>query len=385
MTKVRSTIRIAIAAALSFALIITAAYAPAAAPEPQPRQAQSIAQAPAIPTIAITAHAATPTPPAVTAPTDIATAQIDPLKDYVYNAKKRTPSPKVTIGGKKLKKDRDFTVKYKDNKLPGTAKLTIKGKAPNYTGEQTVTFKIIVQTPTKFKLKTTSDSISASWKKPSGKITGYKITYAANAKFTKTKKSKAIKSSKATGFDIDRPYHKRSYYVKLRAYVRIGGKDYHSPYTAVKSRKVGLTAWYKKLAPSIGASTKWIEADLSKQVVYLHKGNKIVKHYAMSSGRPGTATVRGTFRLYKKIKLHDMRGDWNPETQEWGYVTPNVKWASYFKAGYAFHGSYWNPEVNKPVDVKRTPRSHGCVNMREKDAKYLYSWAPIGTLVTVHK
>jgi lipoprotein-anchoring transpeptidase ErfK/SrfK len=28
--------------------------------------------------------------------------------------------------------------------------------------------------------------------------------------------------------------------------------------------------------------------------------------------------------------------------------------------------------------------SHGCVNMRNADAQWLYYWAPYGTLVNVH-
>jgi lipoprotein-anchoring transpeptidase ErfK/SrfK len=172
----------------------------------------------------------------------------------------------------------------------------------------------------------------------------------------------------------------------MRAYTTIGKKNYFSAYTALRVRKTKDASWYKKFSSNVGEDTKWIEADLSKQIVYLHKGERnIVKRYAVSSGKPGTPTVRGTYRIYKKIKLHDMRGDWNPETKEWGYVTPNVPWTSYFTAGYAFHGAYWNPQVNIPIDEKRVPRSHGCVNMRVKDAKYLYNWAAVGTPVIVHK
>jgi lipoprotein-anchoring transpeptidase ErfK/SrfK len=29
--------------------------------------------------------------------------------------------------------------------------------------------------------------------------------------------------------------------------------------------------------------------------------------------------------------------------------------------------------------------SHGCVNMKIPDAKWLYQWAPKGTLVVVHR
>jgi lipoprotein-anchoring transpeptidase ErfK/SrfK len=376
--QVISTARIVLVMALVSAVALTSVYF-GAAPGGAPDGWQGFAA------YADTTTGGAVTGGAVAAPVDIAAAQVVPIKDLIYNGKVKRPSPKVSMNGAKLKKNRDYTVRYKNNKKPGQATVTIKGKSPNYTGSLQITFNIIIQAPEQFKLKTDADSVNALWKKPSGKITGYKVVYAENAKFTKSKKVKTLTSDKAVGYAIDRPYYGRNYYVKVRAYTTVGGKDYYSEYTKVKNRTTKDAGWFSKISDRIGPDTKWIEADLSKQIVYLHKGREIVKTYAVSSGRPGTPTVRGTYRIYKKIKLHDMRGDWDPETQTWGYVTPNVKWASYFTAGYAFHGSYWNPEVNKPVDEKRTPRSHGCVNMREKDAKYLYNWAPIGTLVNVHK
>jgi lipoprotein-anchoring transpeptidase ErfK/SrfK len=325
---------------------------------------------------------------AVTAPvdvvetTDLAAAFIEPIKDHSYDGKKKKPTVNVVLNGVTLKKNRDYKVSYENNKNPGVATVTIEGKN-NYFGVNQTTFNIILRPPTNFKLKASSDSVTASWKKSRGKVSGYKVVYSENGEFD-PKKIKELKSD-TTEYAIDRPYYGRDYYVQVRAFVKVSGKTYYSEYTEVEFKQTGGAGWFNKVSDSIGDDTKWIEADLSKQIVYLHKGRQIVKTYAVSSGRPGTPTVKGTFKVYKKIKLHDMRGDWNPETKEWGYVTPNVKWATYFKAGYAFHGSYWNPEVNKPVDEKRTPRSHGCVNMREKDAKYLYNWAPNGTLVIVHK
>jgi lipoprotein-anchoring transpeptidase ErfK/SrfK len=29
--------------------------------------------------------------------------------------------------------------------------------------------------------------------------------------------------------------------------------------------------------------------------------------------------------------------------------------------------------------------SHGCINMKTSEAKWLYNWAPKGTLVVIHK
>ncbi|MBQ7184442.1 MAG: hypothetical protein IJR97_10715, partial [Clostridia bacterium] len=63
-----------------------------------------------------------------------------------YNGKGRKPVPTVTAkaGGQTvtLEKDKDYTVKYENNKQPGTATVTITGKG-NYTGTIVKTFMIV--------------------------------------------------------------------------------------------------------------------------------------------------------------------------------------------------------------------------------------------------
>jgi lipoprotein-anchoring transpeptidase ErfK/SrfK len=172
----------------------------------------------------------------------------------------------------------------------------------------------------------------------------------------------------------------------VRAYKKIGKKTYYSDYTTIKSKKAKVVSWYKKISKKISKKTKWIEVDLSKQVVYLHVGKeKIKKTYPCSTGKPGTPTPSGVFKITRKIKLHDMKGDWDPVKKEWGYVTKDVAWSTYFFANAAFHGAPWNRQLDIPVDEKRIPKSHGCVNLAIKNADYLYHWAPTGTLTIVHK
>jgi len=89
----------------------------------------------------------------------------------------------------------------------------------------------------------------------------------------------------------------------------------------------------------------------------------------VSTGLPGTPTVTGRYSIYQKAASQAMSGP--------GYYLPNVPWVMYFYRGYSFHGTYWHNNFGHPM-------SHGCVNMRTPDAKWLYDWAPIGTLVVVH-
>lgn len=60
---------------------------------------------------------------------------------YTYDGHSKKPSVTVRYSGKKLKKNRDYTVSYRNNKKRGTAKVIVRGKG-KYTGTVTKTFRI---------------------------------------------------------------------------------------------------------------------------------------------------------------------------------------------------------------------------------------------------
>ena len=73
-------------------------------------------------------------------PASLARAKVT-AKAQTYTGKKLTPAPTVTLGNTVLKKGRDYTVSYKNNKNAGTATITIKGKG-NYKGTASGSFTI---------------------------------------------------------------------------------------------------------------------------------------------------------------------------------------------------------------------------------------------------
>jgi hypothetical protein len=60
---------------------------------------------------------------------------------YTYDGHSKKPSVTVKYSGKKLKKNRDYTVSYRNNKKRGTAKVIVRGKG-KYKGTVTKTFQI---------------------------------------------------------------------------------------------------------------------------------------------------------------------------------------------------------------------------------------------------
>jgi lipoprotein-anchoring transpeptidase ErfK/SrfK len=135
---------------------------------------------------------------------------------------------------------------------------------------------------------------------------------------------------------------------------------------------------------------KWIDVDLSEQKVIAFEGLKPVRSFVISSGLPDTPTVTGEFRIRAKVRSQTMSGG-DPEKGDY-YNLPNVEWVQYFYEAYSFHGTYWHNNFGRPM-------SHGCINMTNEDAKWLFDWTgpewngeewqkvyppEEGTLVVVH-
>ncbi len=122
--------------------------------------------------------------------------------------------------------------------------------------------------------------------------------------------------------------------------------------------------------PPISAEGRWIDVDLSDQMVYAYDGDSLENSFLVSTGTWLHPTVIGQFNIYVKYRYADMSGP--------GYYLPDVPYTMYFYKDYGLHGTYWHSNFG-------TPMSHGCVNLRTDDAAWLFDWASIGTLVNVHE
>jgi len=122
-------------------------------------------------------------------------------------------------------------------------------------------------------------------------------------------------------------------------------------------------------SPRTSLGTKRIEIDLSEQQLTAFEGETPVLAVPVSTGVARFPTPLGEYQILRKVRSQVMSGP--------GYYLPNVEYVCYFYKGYAMHGTYWHDNFGQPM-------SHGCVNMRNEDAAWLYDWAPIGTPVNVH-
>lgn len=108
---------------------------------------------------------------------------------------------------------------------------------------------------------------------------------------------------------------------------------------------------------------KHIYVDLEKQTLYAYQGDKKVLQALISSGRWGR-TPTGNFNIWSKFRATRMSGGSGADY----YNLPNVPYTMFFYGDFALHGAYWHNNFGHTM-------SHGCVNMRQVDAKALFEWA----------
>jgi len=148
--------------------------------------------------------------------------------------------------------------------------------------------------------------------------------------------------------------------------------DYYVP--AEHVRFVGLDE-LTPIHPEVPAAKKHVDVSLTKQQLTAYEGDQVVLQTKISSGlhyhpegKLAWDTPTGTFHVQSKMPSKHMGGGELTDDLE-AYIIPGVPWTSFFEPvnGVAFHGTYWHNNFGVPM-------SHGCVNMRTSEAKWLFRW-----------
>lgn len=123
-----------------------------------------------------------------------------------------------------------------------------------------------------------------------------------------------------------------------------------------------------------------IVVDKTTQTASVYKNDELVKTFPICSGRKGMYdSTNGTFFIYLRYSTQDMRG---PNANGTRYYLPGVHWVSYYNGGESFHTAAWNYNGIATGDPAHFG-SHGCINMYEQDAQWVYDNCPRGTIVQV--
>ena len=122
--------------------------------------------------------------------------------------------------------------------------------------------------------------------------------------------------------------------------------------------------------PDVDSATKKIVVNLNYQTLSCFEGNNEVFFCRVSTGAyPGETPIGTEQAVWRKVLSTHMSGG----NLELGYDGAGISWTTFFNGqGVAIHGATWHNDFG-------FPRSHGCVNCRPEDAKWIFRW----TLPTV--
>jgi lipoprotein-anchoring transpeptidase ErfK/SrfK len=123
------------------------------------------------------------------------------------------------------------------------------------------------------------------------------------------------------------------------------------------------------ISPEMSPDKKRIDVNLHTQTLTCIENNQVVLTADVSTGLIGLyPTPSGRFNILVKLASRWMHASDRFASDEEN-VLAAVPWCSFFTdQGHAFHGTYWHDNFGLPM-------SHGCVNMRTEEAKWLFRWS----------
>jgi hypothetical protein len=121
------------------------------------------------------------------------------------------------------------------------------------------------------------------------------------------------------------------------------------------------------LSSGVPSEKKHIDVNLYAQTLTCYENNQAVFTANVSTGLEWLYdTPVGSFNIL--VKLASRRMSTSNRFSE-DVALAGVPWCSFFTdQGHAFHGTYWHDNFGVRM-------SHGCVNMRTEDSKWLFRWS----------
>ncbi len=121
---------------------------------------------------------------------------------------------------------------------------------------------------------------------------------------------------------------------------------------------------------------KYVDVNLSTQVLTLFENGQAVDAYMISSGKRGMDTPTGEFKIENKA-IRPWSKRYNLYMPYWQAITPDGL--------YGIHElPEWPGGYKEGANHLGTPVSHGCMRLGVGPAKRVYEWAPVGTPVVIY-
>jgi lipoprotein-anchoring transpeptidase ErfK/SrfK len=116
--------------------------------------------------------------------------------------------------------------------------------------------------------------------------------------------------------------------------------------------------------PDLDSKDKLVKVNLTYQTLSCFEGGQEVYFCRVSTGLAEKSTPLGDHTTWRKLVSVHMAGG----TVAAGFDTPGISWTNLFVGeGVAIHATFWHNDFGQP-------RSHGCVNCKPEDAKWIWRW-----------
>jgi lipoprotein-anchoring transpeptidase ErfK/SrfK len=173
------------------------------------------------------------------------------------------------------------------------------------------------------------------------------------------------------------------------------GEQFASAYQTIHSgrkldrKTITIQAPLKSGEPSTDGTfaSKYIEVDGSRQLMFLWENGKF-RSFSVSGALQGYNPV-GIHKVMNKSKLawSSTASKWMPYWMAFMYdpsqqTMLGIHSLVYWFPGYQTTGEY---VIREPESNVGTPRSTGCIRLKESEAKMVYDWASVGDWVVIHE
>ncbi len=160
-----------------------------------------------------------------------------------------------------------------------------------------------------------------------------------------------------------------------------------TPYDQVHQTDLQLLQHYGYM------NKKVVVVSLYEQAIRVYQNGKLVKAFLVTTGRPEKPSPPGTWWVEGKQSPTVFKADVPQSSPYWYPDTPIHYAMQYHSGGYFLHDSWWRsdygpgtnfPHQDSSGDTFSYDGSHGCVNIQEANAAWLYSFVSLYTPVLVY-
>lgn len=121
---------------------------------------------------------------------------------------------------------------------------------------------------------------------------------------------------------------------------------------------------------------RFIEVNLSHQMLYTFDGASLVNSYKVSTGKWSMPTPQGEYSINSKNE--------RAYSQTYGLYMPY--WMAFIGSEYGIHElPEWPDGTKEGESHLGTPVSHGCIRLGRGSAQEVYNWTEVNTPVYIHK